>query len=163
MLLWKNTTILDDYDHGLSFINNKNDAEIIVMGSKDVNIKQFPKLRAIFRAGIGKDNVPEEEAAARGIIVQYPSTKTANIIYDETASFTSSLILKTIYADVGQIDNWTRFPRTHIKDKKLLVLGLGNIGSRVKRLMEPFMEVLTYDILQNSYQDLPMLIKLPIV
>ena len=40
----------------------------------------MPNLKGIFRAGIGRDNVPEKEAEEKGIVVRFPSKKTINII-----------------------------------------------------------------------------------
>ena len=71
MKIWKNTSTLDGFDDGLIFTNSKDKARIIIMGSKPININEFPKLKGIFRAGIGRDNVPEVEAIKRGIIVRF--------------------------------------------------------------------------------------------
>ena len=62
MLIWKNTATLDGFDDGLNFTQSKIEAEIALMGSKPIDIVEFPNLKGIFRAGIGKDNVPEKAA-----------------------------------------------------------------------------------------------------
>ena len=87
MNIWKNTATLDGYDEGLSFTEDKEQAEIALLGSKPIDFLQFPNLKGIFRAGIGKDNVPEKLAAEKGILVRYPSRETINMIFDETAVF----------------------------------------------------------------------------
>ena len=159
MKIWKNTSTLDGFDEGLDFTTSFDEAEIALMGSKSISINEFKNLKGVFRAGIGKDNVPEEDCDKEGIKVAYPSLKTISIIYDETASFTCSLIFRMLYNQTGSVDNWIKYPRVHIKNKKLLVLGLGNIGSRVCQLMRPFLEVLTYDVTKNNEEDLASLIK----
>ena len=63
--IWKNTATLDDYGECLNFTNNKKEANIALLGSKPIQLMEFPSLKAIFRAGIGKDNVPEVEARKR--------------------------------------------------------------------------------------------------
>ena len=65
MLIWKNTSTLDGYDKGLVFTEHKEQAEIALLGSKTIDLDEFPYLKGIFRAGIGKDNVPEEEATKK--------------------------------------------------------------------------------------------------
>ena len=70
MKIWKNTATLDGYDQGFVFTKSKSEAEIAFLGSKHFDISKFPNLRAIFRAGVGRDNVPEAEAERKGIIVQ---------------------------------------------------------------------------------------------
>lgn len=154
MLVWKNTSTLDGYDNGIIFTDKKEEADIVLMGSKNINIEDFPKLKGIFRAGIGKDNVPEEEAVDRGVLVRYPSKDVVNTIFDETASFTCSLIFKMIYMNIGTIKPWKKFNRVEISNKNLLVIGNGNIGRRVARLMNPFLKVSTFDIAENKLSDL---------
>ena len=97
MKIWKNTSTLDGFDDGLTFTDIKNEAEIALMGSKTIDLEKMPCLKGIFRAGIGRDNVPEKEAKKKGIIVRYPSDKTINIIFDETARFTCGLIFHVIH------------------------------------------------------------------
>ena len=82
MKIWKNTSTLDGFDHGLEFTEIMTDADIVLMGSKFIEINQFPNLKGIFRAGVGRDNVPEKEAKGKGIIVRFPSDQTINIIVD---------------------------------------------------------------------------------
>ena len=104
MKIWKNTSTLDDYDEGLNFTTDKEQAEIALLGSKPIDLIDFPNLKGIFRAGVGRDNVPENEAIKSGIEVRYPSQGTINIIFDETAIFTCSLIFRMFYDLLGTID-----------------------------------------------------------
>ena len=160
MKIWKNTNTLDNFDQGLVFTTLQEEAQIALIGSKKLDLTNFSCLKGIFRAGIGKDNVPEEEALARNIKVKYPSNETINTIYRETASFTCSLVFKMLYDDVGTIDPWTKKSRNQLCSKNLLIIGNGNIGKRVFKFLNPFMNVYTYDILQNSPDELiPMIQK----
>ena len=159
MLIWKNTATLDGYDDGLDFTKSKEDAKIALLGSKRIVLSEFPNLKGIFRAGIGKDNVPEEEARGRNISVKYPSQKTISIIFNETASFTCGLIFRMMYSSVGKIEPWTKYSRCEFSSKNLLVIGKGNIGSRVIKKMQTFMKVATFDIIENDLELLPELIK----
>ena len=156
--IWKNTATLDDYGEGLNFTNNKKEANIALLGSKPIQLMEFPSLKAIFRAGIGKDNVPEVEARKKGIIVRFPSKQTTNIIFDETASYACSLIFKMMFRNVGIIEDWRKKPREALHEKTLLVIGLGNIGKKVFNSMQNFMKVKSFDILNNSLNDLNILL-----
>ena len=49
--IWKNTSALDDYSEGLIFTDEKDVADIILLGSKSVEINQLPNLKRIFRVG----------------------------------------------------------------------------------------------------------------
>ena len=115
-----------------------------MIGSQKINLYDFENLKGIFRAGIGRDNVPEKEAQEKGIIDRYPSQKTTGIIFDETASFTCSLIFLMLYSNVGTLDPWVKEPRRQMSQQNLLVIGTGKIGSRVTQLMKPFMEVIPH-------------------
>lgn len=154
MILYKNTETLDDHSYGLKFSYNKEDAEIVILGSKSIDIEDFPKLKAIFRVGVGKDNISMEDAKKRSVIVRFPSKKTIDYIYDETASFTCGLIFRMLYQDSGSIDPWKKNNRKQFKDKKLLIIGTGNIGKRVFNHMNDLMKVMTFDICDNSLSEL---------
>jgi len=154
MKVWKNTSTLDGYDDGLVFTEDKGQADIALLGSKSVDLDEFPNLKGIFRAGIGKDNVPENEAAQMGILVRYPSQETIDIIYDETAAFTCALIFRMLYNYVGTIDSWYKYGRLELSEKNLLVIGTGNIGRRVVKYMQPFMHVFSFDIIENDFSEL---------
>ena len=156
--IWKNTETLDGFDEGLNFTENITEAEIAILGSKPIVLDSFNRLRAIFRAGIGRDNVPIMEAEQKGIIVRFPSNNTTNIIYDETAHFTCGLIFRTLYSNVGNLKHWSKEPRRQMQDKLLLVIGNGNIGSRVSQKMKPFLRVKTYDLISNQVSELKALI-----
>lgn len=159
MKIWKNTATLDDHDDGLDFTQLKDNAKIALLGSKPIVIDEFPNLKGIFRAGIGRDNIPEEEAKKRNILVRFPSQKTIGIIFDETASFTCSLIFRMIYSSLGTIDPWIKYSRREFSSKTLLVIGKGNIGSRVIKTMKHFMNVVGFDIIENKLEVLPDLLK----
>tara|TARA_Y100000748_G_C15435808_1_gene465123 strand:- start:63 stop:869 length:807 start_codon:yes stop_codon:yes gene_type:complete len=158
MKIWKNTSTLEDYSSNLEFTKSKKQALIALIGSKPIDISQFPNLKGIFKTGIGKDNVPEGEAKKAGIIVRYPSKKTIDIILEETASFTCGLILKMFYSDLGSIDSWYKKTRARLSKKNLLVIGTGNIGTRVVNFMNPMLDVATFDVLKNSIDQLKSLI-----
>lgn len=158
MKIWKNTSTLDGYDNGLQFTDSKNDAIIALLGSKSININDFPMLKAIFRAGIGKDNVPEYQARERGIKVCYPSKDTSNIIFQETAHFVCATIMKMLYDNIGTINPWVKFPRKQLVKKTLLIIGLGKIGTLVNDLMKQFMIVDTFDIINNKPIELKSLV-----
>jgi len=154
MKIWKNTSTLNGYDQGLTFTELKQKAEIALLGSKPLDLSTFPNLKGIFRAGIGKDNVPEEEATEMGILVRYPSPDTIDVIFNETAVFSCSLIFRMFYNNVGSIESWVKHDRKQLSNKSLLVIGKGNIGRRVVNYMQPFMDVKTFDILENGIDEL---------
>jgi phosphoglycerate dehydrogenase-like enzyme len=148
--IWKNTHTLDGLIDDLVFTGSKEDADIALLGSKPIRLEEFPHLKGIFRAGVSKDNVPLEAAARRGIKVAFPSPRTIEFIYEETANFTCYLIFNMLYSRVGTLDPWVKFSRGALQNKVVLVIGKGNIGKRVISKMSAFMRVTSFDIVENS-------------
>jgi len=157
MQIWSNTKTLDGYLPELSFTTDKTAAEVALVGGKAIDLQEFPRLRGLFKTGVGRDNVPEAEARARGVACAFPSAATCEIIYEETANFTCHLILRSLYADVGDFAGWTKLDRVALSRRELLVLGTGNIGSRVAAKMASFMRVTSFDILRNEPDELEAL------
>ena len=151
MLIYKATNTLDGYLPSLDYTQDKADAEIMVVGGKAIHLDEFPKLRGIFKTGIGTDNLPFEEAQKRNIQIALPASSTIDVILEETAAFTCHLILQAAYAAVGDWDQWLKVDRPALFSRSLLVIGNGRIGKRVVAKMCPFMNVDTFD----SAQDVP--------
>ena len=156
---WKNTSTLDKFLPELTETVDAAEAEIAVIGGKKLDLTSMPKLKAIFKCGVGTDNVPFEEAADRGIEVWMPSDKTKRYIFEETANFSVYLVFRMLFNEIGEVDGWKKQSRGFLGNKKVLVLGQGNIGSHVTRKLKPSVEVLTFDSVDNSMDDLPELMK----
>ena len=154
MNIWKNTETLDGYIPEISFTADKTVAELALVGGKTIGINEFPRLKGIFKTGVGRDNVPEVEARERGILCAFPSAGTCKIIYEETANFACHLILQCLYAEVGDFGTWTKKDRPMLTGRELLLLGLGNIGSRVAARMKHFLKVTVFDTLSHHPEEL---------
>lgn len=159
MKIWKNTRTLDELVPFLSHPCSPSEAEIAVIGSKAIDLDEFPNLRGVFKCGVGRDNVPEALLSERQIEVCFPSDATQNTIYDETSSFAVHLILRMLYSDLGSIDSWIKKQRQSLESKTVLVIGLGNIGGRVKEKLTPMVNVSEYDILSSVEEDLKGLVE----
>lgn len=133
-------------------------ATIAVVGSSVVPLESMPRLRGLFRCGVGTDNIDFDSCARRGIRVELPSSASQKIIFEETANFAVSSILRGLYNWQGDIDNWTKPDRRLLSERKVLLLGQGNIGTRVRDKIGALVKVLTWDPAFNSPVDLePML------
>jgi len=150
MLIFKATNTLDGYLPSLQYTEDKSEASVILVGGKKFELSDFPQLRGIFKTGVGTDNLPFAEAEARGVVIALPSESTCRIIYEETAAFTCYLILAGLYAGKGEWASWMKVDRSVMYQRRLLVVGNGRIGHRVADKMRVFMEVDTFDILQND-------------
>lgn len=159
MKIWSNTKTLDGYLPGLQFVAEKSEAEVALVGGKAIDLNEFPRLRGIFKTGVGRDNVPEEEARRRGIRCGFPSPATAAIIYEETAGFACHLILRCLYAEIGDFSSWTKRDRPALSGREVLVVGTGQIGGRVAKKMQAFAKVCTFDIAKNRMDELEPLMR----
>jgi phosphoglycerate dehydrogenase-like enzyme len=157
--IWTNTNTLAGYIDDLKITPDPANADIALLGSKKIELDNFLNLKGIFRVGVGKDNIPEEEAARRGIAVSLPSEATIKVIFDETASFTCATIFHMAYRNVGTLSPWAKAGRKAFSGLNLLVIGKGNIGSRVMRLMQPFLNVKSFDLRENGEYELEGLMR----
>lgn len=59
-----------------------------------------------------------------------------------------------LYQKVGSINTWKKFSRNYFSDKTLLVIGTGRIGSLVVELINPFLKVTIFDLIDNKLSEL---------
>ena len=158
MKIYKATNTLDGYLPELNYTTEKAEAEMILVGGKKFEVGEFPKLKGVFKTGVGTDNLPFEEAKQRGVEIRLPSEATCDTIYEETADFACHLILRGLYSGVGEWASWKKVDRPMLAGQKLLVIGAGRIGGRVARKMKAFLNVATYDAAVDSAENLPSLL-----
>jgi phosphoglycerate dehydrogenase-like enzyme len=145
MLLYKATSTLDNYLPPQHWTDKEDQAEILLVGGRKFDLDDFPKLRGVFKTGVGTDNLPFAQAEERGVLIGLPSCGTREIIYEETANFACHLILNGLYTGIADWESWSKYDRRGLGGQKLLVIGAGNIGSRVAHKMRSFMDVQTFD------------------
>jgi len=130
------------------------DADVIITrSSTDVDsylLEHAKNLKAIVRAGVGVDNVDIDGCSKRGIIVM--NVPTANTIAAVELTMTHMLSCARTFPyahnNLKQDRVWRRqdWYGTELKDKKLGIIGFGNIGSRVGIRAKAFeMDVIAYD------------------
>lgn len=154
MKLWKNTATLDEFIPELGSTVNAEEAELAVIGSKPIPVKDMPNLKGIFKCGVGTDNVPFEEAESMGIEICLPSEGTQSIIFEETANFAVFSVLRALYNETGDLENWVKYERPFLGNRKVLIVGLGRIGKFVRQKLSTLVELLTFDIIENAPEEL---------
>ncbi len=143
----------------LNITEDISEAELLVLGAKPVDFSKASKVKAVYRFGVGRENIPDELLKKGVPSVFFPSEKAKEILYESTANFTVFLIFQMYYLPaIGEIDEWIKKTRSFFKKKNLLVIGLGNIGQRVVKKMELFMNIKTYDIEKDKPEKLKSLI-----
>ncbi|WP_034574119.1 phosphoglycerate dehydrogenase [Helicobacter sanguini] len=122
------------------------------------------KLKAIVRAGVGVDNVDIDACSKLGVVVM--NVPTANTI--AAVELTMTHMLNAIRRFPGanhQLKSERKWKREdwygiELKDKKLGVIGFGNIGSRVGIRAKGFeMDVIAYDPYINPNKALDVGVK----
>ncbi|MCD6491442.1 MAG: NAD(P)-dependent oxidoreductase [Candidatus Njordarchaeia archaeon] len=140
-----------EHDKLLEIID-KYDA-ILVRGrtkvTKDV-IEQGKKLRVIGRIGVGLDNIDVKFAKERGITVINAGDATADSVAELTIGLMISLVRKINLGDLSfkkGIFAKNECKGIELHGKKLGIIGVGNIGSRVAKIaLAMGMVVLGYDV-----------------
>ena len=130
------------------------DADVIITrSSTDVDeflLTHAKSLKAIVRAGVGVDNVDIDGCSKRGIVVMNVPTANTIAAVELTMTHMLSCVRQFPYAhnNLKQDRIWRRqdWYGIELKDKKLGIIGFGNIGSRVGVRAKAFeMDVITYD------------------
>jgi len=140
-MIWRNTNILDPFLDKKEITTDKDKASIILLGAYPIDINEFPNVQFVFRVGVGTDNIN-----FTNVPVGFPEQSTKDIIYEETSNFACYLIFKMLYDNKSNLDTWSSVPRNLLNTKTLLVVGTGNIGSRVcNKMSGVFDNIITYD------------------
>jgi len=125
----------------------------ITRSSTDVDQKfldNATNIKSIIRAGVGVDNVDIEGCSKKGIVVMNVPTANTIAAVELTMTHMLSCVRQFPYAHNNlKLDRvWRRqdWYGTELKDKKLGIIGFGNIGSRVGKRSKAFeMDVIAYD------------------
>jgi len=125
----------------------------ITRSSTDVDqafLDNAHKIQSIIRAGVGVDNVDIEGCSKKGIVVMNVPTANTIAAVELTMAHMLSCVRQFPYAHnnlklerVWRRQDWYG---TELKDKKLGIIGFGNIGSRVGKRAKAFeMDIVAYD------------------
>jgi D-3-phosphoglycerate dehydrogenase len=125
----------------------------ITRSSTDVDqffLDHAHNVKAVVRAGVGVDNVDIDGCSKKGIVVMNVPTANTIAAVELTMAHMLSCVRKFPYAHNNlKVDRvWRRqdWYGTELKDKKLGIIGFGNIGSRVGKRAKAFeMDIVTYD------------------
>ena len=119
------------------------DIEIVIIRTKtqvDKSfITKFPKLKAIIRAGSGFDNIDVNEAVKRNIAVCNTPQANALSAAEHTISFVFALLKQHRIAQDNLLQgSWKNNLQNNweISDLKVLVVGIGRVGSRVAKILQ---------------------------
>ncbi len=149
-----------EFGEGYDFVPEASDADAILMRSTDLHGYELPaSIRAIARCGAGVNNIPIDDYAKKGVVVFNSPGANSNAVKEIVLAM---LILSS--RGVVQSMDWVRshaddpnilvnaekakkaFVGHELKGKRIGVVGLGNVGSKVANAcVELGMDVYGYD------------------
>ena len=149
-----------EFGEGYQIVSEASEADAILMRSTDLHGYELPtSIRAIARCGAGVNNIPVEEYARQGVVVFNSPGANANAVKEIVIAM---LILSS--RGVVQSMEWVRahaddpdilvdaekakkaFVGHELKGKRIGVVGLGNVGSKVANAcVDLGMDVYGYD------------------
>ena len=118
------------------------DAHAIVAGTEPYTaevIARARRLEVIARVGVGLDNVDLQACLDRGIEVTYTPEAPADAVAELTVGHILALLRFVHQSDRSVRERaWNRFLGYLVRERTIGILGVGRIGSRVARLLQPF-------------------------
>jgi len=136
-------------------IQDLSDCVGVIAGTEEYRedvISKLNKLKVISRLGVGTDNIDINYALSKGIKI----FTTENGPYEAVAELVITYIL-SFYRHINQsfidLKNgiWNKRTGYLLSGKTVGIIGFGNIGKQVARLLQPFnCQILTFDLLRDK-------------
>ena len=127
--------VLSKYGEVTDDKNRLNEAEIVLVRSKTKCTKEYidsaPRLKMIIRGGVGLDNVDQEHAGRKGIIVRNTADASTTAVAEHAFALMIALPNHITRADQSMRQGqWLKkeLKRTELNGKTLGILRLGRIG-----------------------------------
>jgi D-3-phosphoglycerate dehydrogenase len=117
------------------------DVDAIIAGTEPypVNALKTSRLKVISRVGIGLDNVPLDYCNKNGIMVTYTPDAPSQAVAELTLANIINLSRNILSSDHSVREGaWNRYMGHLLEELTIGIIGVGRIGKRVCRLLEPF-------------------------
>jgi len=118
------------------------DVKYLIAGTEKLNrnvLETAKELKIISRCGAGIDNVALDYAAERGITVKNTPTGPTHAVAELTVCLILDLLRQvTLSNNELKTNVWKKRMGNLLLNKKVGIIGLGNIGKRLVELLEPF-------------------------
>ena len=102
-------------------------------------VAKCPRLKVISRVGIGLDNVSVRGCTERGVMVTYTPDAPSQAVAELTVAFILNLSRFVQQSDRSVRElAWNRMIGWLLEERTIGIIGVGRIGSRVIRLLQPF-------------------------
>lgn len=152
--------VLNPYGRKLEFaefVELIKDAVGLIAGTEKITselLEKAPMLKVISRYGVGMDNIDLVAAKQHGIIVRSTPEAPSQAVAELALTLMLNLCRRVNEADRNvRNNNWSQLMGRLLSGKSLGIIGLGRIGKKLVRLVQPFeMKILAYEpIPDNSF------------
>jgi len=137
------------------------EADFIWVGGPPVNaemIAKSPKLKVIHKCGIGVDKIDLQTARTRGVKVYNTAGVNAVPVSEMALMLIMAVLRRFVYADVNlrkgkylETKTQIRGISQHLTGKTVGIVGMGNIGKNLTKLLKGFeCKVFYYDVVRAS-------------
>jgi len=132
----------DEYLSGPELIDFLTDADAALIGRDPINaelIRSLPKLRMIAKYGVGLDNLDQKALGRAGIELRVTSGTNRRSVAELTLGFMIGLCHNmSSGSEQLKSGNWHRDGGQELSGKSIGVIGCGNVGQELIRLLQPF-------------------------
>ena len=136
-------------------VNFFSDAEVVIVGLESITsnvLSKLPKLKMISKYGVGLDNIDINACKERNIQVGWTGGVNKRSVAEMTLGFMLGLI-RNLYTTSNQLKEiiWNKNGGMQLTGKTIGIIGLGNIGKEVVKLLKPFnCRILVNDLVENN-------------
>lgn len=140
---------------GQELVDFVNDAEALIVGLELVDeflLKQCKNLKVISKYGVGVDNIDFDVCEKYNVAVKWTPGVNKRSVSEMALSFMLSLS-HNIYVTSNQLKNgeWNKSGGFQLTGKKIGIIGVGNIGKELVKLLSPFdCDIFVNDVIEQS-------------
>ena len=132
----------DGYLSGSELVDFLMDADAALIGRDPINaelIRSLPKLRMIAKYGVGLDNLDQEALGRAGVELRVTSGTNRRSVAELALGFMIGLCHNmSSGSEQLKSGNWHRDGGQELSGKSIGVIGCGNVGQELIRLLQPF-------------------------
>jgi phosphoglycerate dehydrogenase-like enzyme len=128
---------------GEDLVDYFKDADAVILGVEKVDeklLKLLPKLRFISKYGVGLDNIDLDACKRNNVQIGWTGGVNKTSVAEMTLGF-MLMLTRNLYLTSNQLkydSNWNKNGGVQLTNKTVGIIGLGNIGKELVRLLQNF-------------------------
>ena len=118
------------------------DQTVAIVGTDTVDdnlLAQCPSLEMISKFGVGIDNIDQEACTRRGVAVRWTAGTNSRSVAEQTLAF-MIFLFRNLHCTSRALRSgyWNKSGGSQLSGKTVGILGVGNVGRDLVRLLQPF-------------------------